>query len=103
MIFEHYGREMEKRKGEVAFEERVVLLRARSADHAIELAEISAKRYARGLQNCRYIKFVDVFRIFEPQIGHGSEVYSLMRRSRQTASAYLDKFYDTGKECTGGA
>jgi hypothetical protein len=39
-----------------------------------------------------------VFHLFDETIGHGTEIYSLMRESQLSDKDYLDRFYDDGKE-----
>lgn len=83
---------------EQVYEERVILLKAMDFDQAIARAEKDAHSYAE--ERCIYTGFVDVFRIFDDDIGEDTEVYSLMRTSALTPNKYLDHFYDTGTERT---
>ncbi|WP_254511951.1 DUF4288 domain-containing protein [Anatilimnocola floriformis] len=85
------------------YEERVVLIKAENFDKAVSRAEVMAEEYAKGLDGCAYAGFMNVFHIFDEQIGDGTEVYSLMRKSDLSKDEYLDKFYDTGAERSGGA
>ena len=82
------------------YEERVVLIKATSIDEAIERAESIAAGYARECEGCSYTGFVDVFHIYDENIGDGSEVYSLMRTSDMGEDEYLNHFYDTDTERT---
>lgn len=82
------------------YEERVVLTKATSLDDAIQRAESLAKEYASDCGGCSYTGFINVFHIYDENIGDGSEVYSLMRTSELSTNAYLDQFYDTGMERT---
>ena len=82
------------------YEERVILVKANAVDEAIERAESLAKEYANDLEGCSYTGFVDVFHIYDENIGDGSEVYSLMRTSDVAQNDYLNQFYDTGRERT---
>lgn len=80
------------------YEERVVLIKAKNIDRAIERAEKEARKYANDMDGCSYVGFVDVFHLFDSKLKSGTEVYSLMRDSKLGKNKYLDRFYDTGKE-----
>lgn len=96
-IFHHS--DLRNKRGRV-YEERVVLIRADNFNEAIARAEKLAKKYAKGLDGCKYLGFVDVFHIFGESIEDGTEIYSLMRDSKLSKNKYLDRFFDTGKEHT---
>ena len=80
------------------YEERVILVRAESFDEAILCAERMAEEYSADLDGCSYTGFVDVFHLYDEEIGNGTEVYSLMRTSNLGKDDYLNSFYDTGAE-----
>jgi hypothetical protein len=80
------------------YEERIILIRAENEDQAIQIAEDEAEEYVAGTEGWSYTGFVDVFHLFEPTIGHRSELFSLMRSSELSESDYLDRFYDSGSE-----
>jgi hypothetical protein len=80
------------------FEERIVLLQASDFDDAIAKAETEAAEYCSTNRDTVYLDFVDVFHLFDETIGHGTEIYSLMRESQLSDKDYLDRFYDDGKE-----
>jgi hypothetical protein len=80
------------------FEERIVLLQASNFDDAIAKAETEAAEYCSTNHDTVYLDFVDVFHLFDETIGHGTEIYSLMRESQLSDKDYLDRFYDDGKE-----
>jgi hypothetical protein len=63
------------------FEERVILLCAECEEEAIRIAEEEAEEYAAVSEGCFYTGLVDLFHIFEPKVGHRTEVFSLMRLS----------------------
>ena len=84
-------------KGYHLYEDRIIVLQALSIDNAIEEAEKEAKIYAQKA-GCKYLDFVTVFHLFENDIKHKTEVYSLMRDSKLSDDRYLDRFFDTGKE-----
>jgi hypothetical protein len=96
-IFLHTG--IESCPGQV-YEERVVLVRAGSFDEAISRAEAMAEEYAKDNGGCSYTGFIDVFHVYDEDIGDGAEVYSLMRESDLSKDEYLNRFYDTGTERT---
>lgn len=86
--------------GETAYEERIVILKARTDDEAIELAEEDAKKYAES-ERGKYLGYINVYKLFESDIEFNGikEVYSLMRHDEDNEEDYLDFFYDTGSEC----
>jgi hypothetical protein len=96
-IFLHTGSES---RPEQVYEERVILLRAESLDDAVARAEVMAGEYASDLEGCSYLGFVDVFHIFDENVGDGTEVYSLMRASELGRDEYLNRFHDSGTERT---
>ena len=72
------------------YEERIVLLRARSGQKAIKLAEREAERYAQFVDQVSFTGFVDVF---QPLPGVGAEVYSAMEPSDLAIKEYLNLRY----------
>ena len=82
------------------YEERIILVKAENLDDAISRAESMAEEYANDLEGCSYTGFIDVFHIYDENIGDGVEVYSLMRTSNLSKDEYLNSFYDTGMERT---
>jgi hypothetical protein len=85
--------------GEVLYEERVTLWRAKSFRKAIALAEAEAAACAAVL-DCQYTGLAQAFQ-FDDKPGQGTEVYSLVRRSDLDVPDYLDRFFDTGAEIGG--
>jgi hypothetical protein len=84
------------------YEERITLWRAPSADEAIELAEAEAIEYGEALGDAEYTGFAQSFNLFVGDtVGHGDEVFSLMRDSELDTEDYLDAFFDTGTEHQG--
>ncbi|MET7302030.1 hypothetical protein [Embleya sp. NPDC005575] len=80
------------------YEERITLWRAGSFAEAIALAEADALEYARDVDDAEYLGLAQAFRLFDAQIGHGTEVFSLARDSPLEPTEYLDAFFDTGTE-----
>lgn len=84
-----------------AFEERVILVRASSGEEAIIQAERFSKEYETVVT--AYTGYALAFHIFDengPCLGEGVEVFSLIRLSELDTDAYLDRFHDTGNECS---
>lgn len=81
------------------YEERVTLWRADSFEEAIALAEAEAAEYAE-MVDFRYIGLAQAY-LLDDEVGHGAEVYSLMRSSGLPPEEYLDTFFDTGSEHQG--
>ncbi|WP_431676466.1 hypothetical protein [Kitasatospora sp. KL5] len=79
-----------------AFEERITLWQASSADEAIALAEAEAETYAADNGFDR-LDFAQSYRLGGAP-GPGAEVFSLLRDSALEPSEYLDAFFDTGTE-----
>ncbi len=50
------------------YEERIILLRARSFDEAIGRAEKEAEEYCHDLDGCKYVGYVDVFHLSDEKI-----------------------------------
>jgi hypothetical protein len=97
MIFGWY-RDSGKRK---CYEERIVLLKATDFENAIEQAEKESERYCREWSDedsrIRYEGLLDVYHLFMPTVGHGTEIYSRVRRSPLEPKEYLDRYYDDPK------
>ena len=88
--------------GKPAYEERVIIVRADSFDDAVRVAERYSKdRYES--ESTQYLGYATAFHIFDedgPCLGPGVEVFSLIRESDLDVDDYLDRFHDTGSECT---
>lgn len=83
-------------QGVPCYEERIVVLRACSLDHAIESAEEEAEEYASWISGKRYLGYVNVFHMFEESLESGAEVYSIMRSIDLSEDEYLERFYNDG-------
>jgi len=79
------------------YEERVVVFRAPDFDAAIALAESEAASFCE-VTGSRYLGYLDCFHIADDAIGHGTEVYSLMRDSDLEDASYVKRFFGTGLE-----
>lgn len=77
-----------------AYEERVIILRARGADEAIQRAEQEALRYAAAAgDETEYLGAVDVFEMFDG-VEDGAEVFSLLRSTPLGPEAFLTRYHD---------
>jgi hypothetical protein len=91
--------EWRKQRRRFGYEERVVLVRAKSFEHAIDEAEHEAKEYVAGAGfELRYVSFADAYLISAQRVRHRTEVYSVLRRSRLSPTRFLNRFIDTGEE-----
>lgn len=97
-IFRHDN--VSPKKGKKVYEERVVLLRARSFDEAIELGEKEAEEYTQSLDGVKYMGFINVYHLFDKRMRHKAEVYSIMRENKMSKKEFLDRYYDDGTECS---
>jgi hypothetical protein len=78
------------------YEERLTLWMASSDAQAIAFAEAEAAEYSsEGI--FEYLGIAQSFWLFEPP-EDGKEVFSLIRTSDLEPRAYLDQFFDTGRE-----
>jgi hypothetical protein len=82
------------------YEERVIVLKSNSFDDAISEAEKEAANYAAEGSGLKYLRYVNVFKLFDEKIKDKTEVFSLMRESPLTPQEYIDEYYDTGNERT---
>jgi hypothetical protein len=96
-IFRHAEARPLKRRKHV-YEERIILVRARSENQAIRKAEREAKAYLKGDDATVRLPFVEVFHLFVASIRDGSEVFSLMRSSSLNPPAYIARYFDDGSE-----
>jgi hypothetical protein len=81
---------------ESAYEERVTLWQADSAESAIQLAEQEARLYENQIE-VEYLGLAQSFRLAD-ELGPGAEVFSLTGNSTLDPRPYLDAFFDTGDE-----
>jgi Domain of unknown function (DUF4288) len=82
--------------GESAYEERITLWSAESADDAIEQAEADARRH-EAQRDVEYLGMAQSYRL-EDEPGDGAEIFSMTRKSTLESDPYLDTFFDTGDE-----
>jgi len=82
-----------------AYEERITLWQAVSADTAIERAEQEALEYAATIDDSpdEYLGLAQAYQLLDvPE--DGAEVFSLIRDSPLTPEDYLTSYFDTGTE-----
>ena len=82
-------------KNEDAYEERITVWEAASAEEAIARAESEAAEYA--WEGTEPLSLYQSFELDEAP-RDGAEVFSLIRRSELPPSQYLDAFFSTGSE-----
>ena len=83
----------------LAYEERIIIVRAETDDDAIAKAEQYSKDYES--ETTEYVGYAMAFHIFDengPCLRPGTEVFSLIRQSELDPNTYLDRFHDTGNE-----
>ncbi|MCF7830821.1 DUF4288 domain-containing protein [Candidatus Gracilibacteria bacterium] len=101
-IFGIYGKKTDKIWG---YEERIILVRAKSFKEAVELAEKEARKYCEDYESndkyFEYENFISVFHLFDGKICNFAEIYSLIRSSDLERDEFLDKYYDDGSEHSG--
>jgi hypothetical protein len=91
------------RRAEGVFEERITLWRRGDADAAADAALAESAEYAADVSgdDCG---LAQVYEPYGDAVGglraaaDGCEIFSLVRRSDLTPGAYLDAFFDTGRE-----
>jgi hypothetical protein len=82
--------------GQSAYQERITLWSATSADEAIERGEEEARRY-QGRSQAEYLGIAQSYRLVD-ELGEGAEVFAMVRTSELESDPYLDTFFDTGDE-----
>lgn len=89
-------------EGSATFEERITAWQTDDTAQAITWAEREALEYAsapgtRETERPEYLGLAQAFHLSGP-VQHGAEVFSLIRDSDLAPTAYLDRFFDTGRE-----
>lgn len=86
---------------DLAYEERIVIVRASDEDTAIAVAEENSRNSYED-SSTLYTGYAMCFNIFDEcgdSLAEGVEVFSLIRNSKLDMEAYIDRFHDTGNEC----
>ncbi len=78
------------------YEERITVWHGSTLDESIELAEQEARLYAE-VNGIEFLGLSQACQMDDPP-GNGTEVFSLFRDSDLEPDAYLDSFFDTGRE-----
>lgn len=92
--------DLKHRNGKNNFEERILLVKAKNFDDAIEKAEKEAIEYCEDLDDVEYLNFCSAYHIAESRILDLTEIYSLITTSDLDQIEYIKKYYDTGGELT---
>jgi len=78
------------------YEERATVWQAANEDEAMALAETEAQEYASNL-DVTYLGLGQLY-VLADDLGHGAEVFSLMRDSDLPPGEYLSTHFATGRE-----
>ena len=82
------------------YEERIVLLKAKSEKEAWKRAKKEAKEYVKDLDGTHFIEITEVCTLYEDKIGDKIEVFSTKNISLLQPDEYLETFYPTTpKDC----
>ncbi|MBW8485080.1 hypothetical protein [Actinomadura parmotrematis] len=85
-------------RDEPSYEETITIWRAASPEEAMAKAEAETAETAEIL-GAKALGIVQSYFIGDEEtVGEGTEVFSLIRESDLDADAYLDAFFDTGRE-----
>ncbi|TNM59800.1 hypothetical protein FHN55_20090 [Streptomyces sp. NP160] len=88
--------------GTATYEERITVWQTDDVDRAITWAEREALEYATPpgtweAERPEYLGLAQAFQLIDPA-RHGGEIFSLVRDSDLEPTAYLNHFFDTGRE-----
>jgi hypothetical protein len=83
---------------ESAYEERITLWRAGSFDEAMERARTEAEEYADFVGATYLADFGQAYHLADVPPRDGVEIFSLIRDSALAPTAYVDRFFTTGRE-----
>jgi hypothetical protein len=87
----------EYNKVKSAFEERVVIVRAKSEAGATQKLHREASQYARFLagsdKGVQLLPLITIFEVADDELKEGSEVWSVFRKSPLNLRQYLDHFH----------
>jgi len=81
-----------------AYEERITLWQAGSADEALERAAAEAAEYAEFAGATYLAEFGQTYHLADAPPRDGAEVFSLVRDSALPPQPYVDRFFATGQE-----
>jgi len=84
-----------------SYEERIVLLKAKSEKKALKRANKEAKDYVKDLKDTKFIEITDVYALYEVEIGDKCEIFSSKTISHLEPQVYLETLYpNTPEDCT---
>jgi hypothetical protein len=83
---------------ESAYEERITLWQAADLDEALARAEAEAAEYAEFAGVSHLSGFAQAYPLADAPPRDGAEVFSLTRSSTLPPTAYVERFFDTGRE-----
>lgn len=81
-----------------AYEERITIWSAASADAAIARASEEAVAYAQETVGGVALAIAQAYLIGDEPLGDGTEVFSLIRDSDLDSESYISRYFDTGRE-----
>lgn len=79
------------------YEERILLIEAKSEKEAMQKAIHDAMKYASANQDVAFTGQVDIFHLYADKLEDGTEIYSVMNESPMERDAYIKRFYMRGK------
>jgi hypothetical protein len=94
-VFLHKG--FPVKPGSHVYEERILLVRAGSWEQAMDKATREAAEYVKGI-DAQLVQVVDVYHLYETEIGDGAEVYSLMRTTPLEPPEFVRHYFLDGTE-----
>lgn len=80
------------------YEDRVTLYRAKTADEAMDKAEIEAREICEALDGYEFTGYIETFHLFDEEFKDGVELYSTLRKSKLSKKQYIKKYIRTGNE-----
>jgi hypothetical protein len=83
---------------ESAYEERITLWQAGSAEEALSRAEAEATEYADFIGASHVPGFGQAYHLADAPPRDGAEVFSLIRDSALPPKPYVERFFATGQE-----
>lgn len=75
-------------------EERIIIVRAQDFDNAQAIAMQNSREYVTGLDKAKFVAIVDIFHMFDEELGSGTEVYSRMNDVQGDVDRYIKEHYE---------
>ena len=83
-----------------SYEERIVLLKAKTEKEALKQANKEAKDYIKDLDDTKFIEITNVYALYEEEIGDKCEIFSSKTISLLEPPNFLEAFYpNTPEDC----